>query len=56
MKEAASVGKVAGKPLPARRARSASLGILSMEGSDGMEGAGTPNCGWRISVPGIAEA
>jgi hypothetical protein len=55
VKEAASAGKAMGRALPARRARSASLGILSMVGSDGMEGEGTPNWGWRISAPEIAD-
>ena len=54
VKDVASVGKFAGMPEPERRAMSASLGILSMDGSDGMEGAGTPNWGQRISVPGTA--
>ena len=50
-----SVGRLVGMAVPLRRARSASVGTLSMEGSDGMDGAGTPNWGWRISVPGMAE-
>ena len=56
VKESSSAGKVVRSPAPASRAMSASPGTLSIDGSDGMEGAGTPNCGCRISVPGMAEA
>ena len=42
-KEVTSVGTLADRPPLASRAKSASEGILSMEGSDGMDGAATPN-------------
>jgi hypothetical protein len=53
-KDGTSAGKPAGRLAPVRRAMSASLGILSIDGSDGTDGAGTPNWGCRISVPGMA--
>jgi len=54
LKGATSVGKLTGMPEPAIRAMSASLGTLSIDGSEGTDGAGTPNWGCRISAPGMA--
>src|SRR5580698_717047 len=45
----------AGKPEPERRARSASLGTLSRDGSEGRDGAGAPNWGRCDSDNGSAE-
>jgi hypothetical protein len=54
VKDATSAGKPSGMPEPAKRAMSASLGALSIDGSEGTDGAGTPNWGCRISAPGMA--
>jgi hypothetical protein len=43
VKAVASKGKLTGIPVPASRAISASLGTLSIDGNEGVEGAGTPN-------------